>query len=1096
LVSSIHFGLSGQGWLPVSRFSSQHYKFPVIKIKKLSVFLVYMVVRIIYLCLFVYSFHSANSQLRLVKDFAASIDSAYGSDPAFLTEFNNGVIFSARHNTSGVELWFSNGTKDGTLLISDINPRGNSYPSNPKYYTADSIPVQDGEPFVKFKGKIFFAANDGTHGFELWESDGTQAGTKLVKDIYPGNNSSSIKWMLVMGSALYFSANDGLAGQELWKSDGTLSGTVLFKDINVGPASGSPSGLTLLENKFVFTADNGTTGSEPWISDGSTASTFLLVDAFPGPIGVSFIDAFGKDSQFYIGQYPTLIRSNGTPEGTTVLPSNLEGALRAVYNNKAFYTKVNEMEKLYYTNGSVSGSYILYQPMEDIEYSRPYCEAIGDELFFGYGYSDFTMVTDESPFYSEGIQILKYDPENDSFAQFARYSNNYISVDQFDEECFVDDLISRDGKFYVKFYGAYGSLLAMKEPDPSTSLDPVASSLSVHFVAFMNDKVFSSARLMNTEYKEDWELFMNNINGQVKLTNNYGTASSLFFNYTSFNDNLLFQVHTPDNPFTAYRSDGYTATGVDLPAWNEGVEVNGSLYFNLTETTDGLWKSDGTTATTLVAKDVFHLMALDQELFFLVNDIETGVQLWKTNGSTDGEVMVKELNQPYVYSGPTKHITFKEQLLFTVANDDGTYALFRSDGSSDGTILIQNFGEVYDGFNFVVFNDYVYFNAMLSGSRYDLWRTDGTPTGTEMVAENDSETGPLYPLAANDSYLFYFMAGPALGTLYTFNGITFQAVTEGDIYGGVYDLKFLSPSKAIFSKGLEIWVTEGTPETTKKIYEFNNALNPGNPSIMKVINGKALLKGVDVKHGREIWVSDGTTEGTKFLLDVNAGDDSSYPQNLTQVGNQLFIEASTYELGSELWAINISPSIHVGQNEEEIENNSVLEFSEMHMELAIKNTGLFDLALLEFVIDGVNKELFQIAPPETTILPYDSLILLNVTFTPEEAGQNNATLTIKSNDAITPDFILNLKATVEVVGTEEGIADVNLYPNPSNGIINIRSKLPLQKVRCYDLTGREVTYDTIQSDGYESTLVIHGKGLMLLKIQSGEKTIAKKVIVK
>jgi trimeric autotransporter adhesin len=1043
-----------------------------------------------------FSFYSATAQLRLVKDFAASIDSTYGSDPAFLTEFNNGVIFSARHNTSGVELWYSNGTKEGTILITDINPVGNSYPSNPLYYSANAIPLQNGElPFAKLDDKIFFVANDGVHGFELWESDGTPAGTRLVKDIYPGFNSSSIKWMLVMGSALYFSANDGVAGEELWKSDGTLSGTVLFKDINVGPASGSPVGLTLLENKFVFAADNGTTGSEPWISDGNPASTFLLVDAFPGSSAYSAIEVFGKDSQFYIGKYPTLIKSNGTPEGTTVLPSALEGGLRAVYNNTAFYSRVNEEGKLYYTNGSASGYYTLYEPMENVQYSDPYCAVVGGELFFGYGYSDFTAVSDESQYYDEGIEILKYDPEEDYFYQFASF-NNSINVDEYREGCGVNNMILRDGKYYIEFYWAYGSILALKKPDPSSLLDPVANSLSGIYVAFIDDNILSSAKLMNFQYKEDWELFLNNSNGTLKLTDNHGTASSLFYNYATLNENLLFQVYTPDSPFTAYRSDGYTATVVGLPAWNEIIAVNGSLYFNLPNTADGLWKSDGTTATVLAAKDVFHLMSFNHELFFLVNDSGSGLQLWKTDGSAGGDVMVKELNEEFTYSSIMKHVVFDQHLLFTVANADGTSALWRTDGSSNGTTLIKNFGYAYDGFNFFIFKEQVYFNVV-TGSYNNLWRTDGTLSGTEVVVENASENGALmYPLASNDSYLFYFMSGPGLGNLYSFDGNASQVLTSGSIYGGVYDLKFVSAGKAIFSKGVELWVTEGTPETTTKIHEFSPQLSPRSPMVMKVVDGKAILNGIDVEHGHEIWISDGTGAGTKFLLEINEGDDSSYPQNLTQVDDQLFIEASTDELGGELWAINISPSMHVVHNEEEIENNETLEFSSVDMDLDILNSGLFDLLLSDFVIDGANKELFQVIQPETSTLSYDSLTSLHVTFIPEEAGQKNATLTLKSNDANTPDFIINLKATVEVTGTEGGIADVNLYPNPSNGLINIRSRLPLQKVSCFDLAGRELTHEIIQSNGDQSTLVVHSKGLILLKIQTGNKTVVQKVIVK
>jgi ELWxxDGT repeat protein len=90
---------------------------------------------------------------------------------------------------------------------------------------------------------LFFTASDGVNGNELWKSDGTAAGTVLVKDIFPGLSGPSPSSLTAVGNTLFFTANDGVNGNELWKSDGTAAGTVLVKDINPGSAPTPPPNL-------------------------------------------------------------------------------------------------------------------------------------------------------------------------------------------------------------------------------------------------------------------------------------------------------------------------------------------------------------------------------------------------------------------------------------------------------------------------------------------------------------------------------------------------------------------------------------------------------------------------------------------------------------------------------------------------------------------------------------------------------------------------------------------------------------------------------------------------------------------------------------
>jgi len=127
---------------------------------------------------------------------------------------------------------------------------------------------------VVMGGRLFFAACNLTAGCELWRSDGTDAGTVLVKDIDPGLFSSTPGWLTGAGNRLYFVACDGPTGCEPWVSDGTGAGTHRVDDIAPGPASSlnaayssqedsrTPN-LTHWDRLVVFAGDDGT-GAELW----------------------------------------------------------------------------------------------------------------------------------------------------------------------------------------------------------------------------------------------------------------------------------------------------------------------------------------------------------------------------------------------------------------------------------------------------------------------------------------------------------------------------------------------------------------------------------------------------------------------------------------------------------------------------------------------------------------------------------------------------------------------------------------------------------------------------------------------------------------
>src|SRR5262249_20188046 len=127
------------------------------------------------------------------------------------------------------------------------------------------------------------AANQPETGTELWKTDGTEAGTVLVKDIFPGITGSQPKLVANLGGTVLFQATQPETGTELWRTDGTAEGTVLVKDILPGSESGVSANYSnefiVFDGALYFLANN---GYELWKSDGTSAGTVHVTDVCAG----------------------------------------------------------------------------------------------------------------------------------------------------------------------------------------------------------------------------------------------------------------------------------------------------------------------------------------------------------------------------------------------------------------------------------------------------------------------------------------------------------------------------------------------------------------------------------------------------------------------------------------------------------------------------------------------------------------------------------------------------------------------------------------------------------------------------------------------
>jgi ELWxxDGT repeat protein len=193
--------------------------------------------------------------------------------------------------------------------------------------SAFDVPLGDAG-FVRAGDAVFFAGHTLSSGAELWRSDGTPAGTALVRDLAVGAVGAQPEHLTAFGDAVLFSCR-ALPG--LFRSDGTASGTEIVRSVQVVSSLAAGAGVV------VFFADDGSSGVEPWASDGTAAGTYRLADIAPGSAGsgTACAPVFAGGTFFFVARAPTtgfeLWRTDGTANGTALVrdvnPGLLPGAL-------------------------------------------------------------------------------------------------------------------------------------------------------------------------------------------------------------------------------------------------------------------------------------------------------------------------------------------------------------------------------------------------------------------------------------------------------------------------------------------------------------------------------------------------------------------------------------------------------------------------------------------------------------------------------------------------------------------------------------------------------------------------------------------------
>ena len=283
-----------------------------------------------------------------------------------LLALNDALILAADDGAHGVELWRSDGSADGTSLVKDVWPGPATMGSFPSSLTA-------------LGDTLFFTANDGT-AIRLWKSDGSETGTVPVTGlvgINVGRPPMTDAPLANVNGRLFFGADDGVVGNELWASDGTAAGSVLVKDIQPGENGSVPGDLTPAGDLLFFTADDGS-GPDLWKSDGTSAGTVRVFDAFSNlqlfAAGerLFFIVGLDRDAQLWV--------TDGSPAGTIKLADTFFLYYAVDVDGTLYFTRSTTLWK---SDGTVDGTVAVadFHPVSG-QYVPNNLIASGGRLFF------------------------------------------------------------------------------------------------------------------------------------------------------------------------------------------------------------------------------------------------------------------------------------------------------------------------------------------------------------------------------------------------------------------------------------------------------------------------------------------------------------------------------------------------------------------------------------------------------------------------------------------------------------------------------------------------------------------------------------------